>query len=341
MTENEEIAPQRSLLAQIFISPDEPRLRAGWRLLIYTVGWLILTTIIGGIPIFIWITTQIAANPGLDPVALTEQLTASLQYVGNPMLMLVTILSALTTFVTTWLARRFLDRRSSTSLGFQPKRSVSDLLFGIGLGGLLMVLIYGFEEVMGWLHFEEFAWQSEAAGSMVVGLLAALTTYIGVGYQEEVVSRGYHLQNLWAGLNLPLALLISSGVFALAHMNNQNASWVSTLGIFFAGLFLAYGYLRTSELWIPIGVHIGWNFFQGTIFGFPVSGTDGFHLIRQTVEGPDIITGGAFGPEAGMISWVAMLLGAALIWVYTRGRTSASRDASKPTAALAPDSSNV
>jgi membrane protease YdiL (CAAX protease family) len=90
-------------------------------------------------------------------------------------------------------------------------------------------------------------------------------------------------------------------------------------------LFFAYAYLRTRQLWLPIGLHIGWNFFEGTIFGFPVSGTTSYQLIHQSVSGPEIITGGAFGPEAGLILLPALLLGTAMVIILTRNRRDQHR----------------
>ena len=69
-----------------------------------------------------------------------------------------------------------------------------------------------------------------------------------------------------------------------------------------------------------MGLHLGWNFFEGTIFGFPVSGLETFRLLHHTITGPSLITGGEFGPEAGLIVLPAMVLGAGLIYLYTRGR---------------------
>jgi membrane protease YdiL (CAAX protease family) len=115
--------------------------------------------------------------------------------------------------VVTWPARRFLDRRTFTSLGFHLNRhTLSDLVFGIILGAILMALIFAFESAMGWLDFEAWAWEVEPASQVVVGLVSALILYLAVGYSEELLSRGYHLQNLRDGLNLPLGLLISSAV---------------------------------------------------------------------------------------------------------------------------------
>ena len=107
-------------------------------------------------------------------------------------------------------------------------------------------------------------------------------------------------------------------VFGILHLGNPNATWISAAGIFLAGIFLAYGYTSTKQLWLPIGLHIGWNFFEGVVFGFPVSGLDMFTLTRITVSGPELVTGGAFGPEAGLILLPALALGFSLIYWYTK-----------------------
>jgi len=83
---------------------------------------------------------------------------------------------------------------------------------------------------------------------------------------------------------------------------------------------LGYAYLRTKQLWLSIGIHIGWNFFEGVVFGFPVSGLNVYHLIRITVSGPALWTGGEFGPEAGLIVVPAIIIGIGLIYLYTRSR---------------------
>jgi hypothetical protein len=130
------------------------------------------------------------------------------------------------------------------------------------------------------------------------------------------------MQNLSEGLNLLWGALLSSVFFAFAHLRNPYFSGMAVLGLVLAGLFLAYSYLRTRQLWLPIGLHIGWNFFEGVVFGFPVSGlTDVMPmLVLQRAAGPEIITGGGFGPEAGLILLPALALGVIIIQWYTRAR---------------------
>lgn len=301
---------ERSLLAEIFVSPDEPRLRAGWRLLIHSLALLGLLFGVGVVVVFAGLMLGIV-DFNFDPMAIIE----------SPLLStLAILLTVVLVTLVTWAARRFLDCRSFASLGLAlERRTLPDLLFGFGLGGLLMGLIYAFESAMGWLAFEGWGW--EMSGGWLIKALAAFLLYVGVGYYEELLSRGYHLQNLAAGLNLPLGLFLSAVIFSALHLfNPPGPSISSVLGLLAAGYFLAYGWVRTRQLWISIGLHTGWNFFQGTFFGFAVSGMGGFHLIEQTVDGPELITGGAFGPEAGLASLAAMVLGAGCIWLYTRNR---------------------
>jgi hypothetical protein len=128
------------------------------------------------------------------------------------------------------------------------------------------------------------------------------------------------LQNLEEGLNTFWAVLLSSMVFGTLHFLNPNANWFSAVGITLSGIFLAYAYLATRKLWLPIGLHIGWNLFLGPVFGFPVSGLESSGLIKAVVDGPLLFTGGEFGPEAGLLLLPALGAGALLVWLVTRGR---------------------
>jgi membrane protease YdiL (CAAX protease family) len=287
--------PKRSFIAQIFISSDEPRLRAGWRLLLQTLLMIIIS-----IPI---------------------SLVASLIKVGGNQLLPSQIVELIIFVSSIYLARRFLDRRSFVSLGLHVnKQALADVFIGIVITFFMMGLIYVAEVAAGWLTFENFAWQTESTTNVILGVLTFFVVFIFVGWNEELLSRGYHLQTLASGTNMFWGVVISSSVFGLAHLGNPNATWVSAVGIFFAGVFLAYGYLRTGQLWLSIGLHIGWNFFEGVIFGFPVSGLDIYRLIHHQVKGPEIWTGGAFGPEAGLIVLPALVVGAFLIYFYSRDR---------------------
>ncbi len=298
--------PQRSLIQRLFRSADEGRLRAGWRLLLHLVLFgisFLIVSAFAGVLVLVF---------GLPLPAPGE--------IDSPFFILI---PAISITLATWLARRWLDRRSFASLGLQlDSHTLPDLLFGIFLPGVLLALVFLAFWRIGWLTIEGWAGDVEPTeGLLATSLGSSLLLWVIVGYQEELLSRGYQLQNLAEGLGLPWGVVVSSGIFGVLHILNPNAGLSSTLGIFAAGIFLAYAFIRTDRLWMAIGLHIGWNFFLGTVFGFPVSGvTPGFRLIRHTVVGPEWITGGAFGPEAGFVVLPTLLLGALWIRAFTRRR---------------------
>jgi len=291
--------PQRSFLSRIFLSPDERRLRAGWRLLIQTL----LMAVFG--VAFSLLLTQVTFYL---TIPFGEELTIQL-------LNLFMISGSI------YVVRRFIDKRSFISLGLKLNRqALMDLLLGVAIPGIMMAFIFVAEWAFGWLTFEGFAWQIDPVSNVITNALLFLFTFIFVGWNEELISRGYHLQTIASGTNLAWGIFLSSAVFGILHLGNPNATWASAVGILFAGLFLAYAYLRTGQLWLSIGLHIGWNYFEGTVFGFPVSGLDIYPLTLITVDGPVLWTGGAFGPEAGLIIMPALLIGTSLIWIYTKNR---------------------
>jgi uncharacterized protein len=290
------------------MSPDEPRLRAGWRLLLQTIFLLFLG---GCLSVLLVIILLIVRSPLLiKPTGIEPEV-----------LLLGVIAEAFAVTVSVFLARRFLDKRSIESLGLKLNTwTLVDILAGIAITFLQMSLIYLLMSGLGWITFDGFAWQIDPIGLVLKNTLLFFLIFILVGWTEELLCRGYQLQTIASGLNLFWGVLLSSAIFGVLHIFNPGANWVSTMGIFLAGLFFAYAYVRTRQLWLPIGMHLGWNFFEGVVFGFPVSGLDIYPLARIQVHGPELWTGGAFGPEAGLIVLPALALGALLIYLYSRKR---------------------
>ena len=218
-----------------------------------------------------------------------------------------------------YIARRWLDRRSFISLGLGWNRAaLQEMAVGFLIAGAVIGSIYLLEWGAGWLDFQGFAWQSGGAAEAGAGVLAMMLVFLAGSWQEELLHRGYWLQNIEEGLSLFWGVLISSAFFALTHLANPNFSPAALLGLAAGGIFLAYGYLRTRQLWLPIGLHTGWNFFESTVFGFPVSGMSGLPmLVHQEVSGPELVTGGEFGPEAGLVLLPGLLLGALLVYWFT------------------------
>ncbi len=245
------------------------------------------------------------------------------------------VLMALVWVFATWLASRFFDRRSLEDLGLRiDGRWWGDLVAGIAIGAVLMGGIYGAELAFGWARFG--AVPETGVVPRLVYLPVALFAFLAVGIYEELLSRGYHLTNLAEGLRCrwisgPRAALaaavISSCVFGIAHAWNPSATMASTGNIVAAGMMLAVGYLTTGRLGLSIGLHFSWNFCQN-LFGMPVSGQTRFFygaIVTRDATGPAWVTGGTFGPEAGMTGLAAMLVGLLLVLAYVRLRYGALR----------------
>jgi membrane protease YdiL (CAAX protease family) len=132
--------------------------------------------------------------------------------------------------------------------------------------------------------------------------------------------RGYVLNNLMLSVNKYLALLISSVAFAAMHIPNPHFSLITFFILVLSGIILGLSYLFTRNLWFPIALHFSWNFFQGTVFGFNVSGQDDYSLIEQFRAEDNIINGGLFGFEGSLLCIGMLILGTFIVWkiFYTK-----------------------
>jgi membrane protease YdiL (CAAX protease family) len=295
------------------------RLRALWRLV---VQFIVFRALVAGLFSGIVVASSLAVSGGRSFLADAPAIPLASGVAGLVAAML-----------SVWLAGRFLDRRAFSAFGFHLDAGWwLDLFFGLVLGVLLISTIFFVELGLGWVEvvgaFETFG----TSDSFLPAVLLPIVLYLCVGIYEETVFRGYQLKNGAEGLNYPalgprgailVAWALSSVFFGLLHANNPNATFVSTLNIVLAGLMLGFGYVISGELAIPIGLHIAWNFFQGAVYGFPVSGFGPFGATFLTTRqtGPDLWTGGLFGPEAGLLAPPIMLLGISLIALWTRLRT--------------------
>ncbi len=316
-------------LINLFWNREERRLRALWRLGLQTLLWFVLLFLFqAGVGIVLVAAGSVTPEQLLSPALLEDVL------LGRPAAFLMITLASLAAYlISVWVAGRFLDRRRFKSFGFRFSKSWwIDFGFGLALGALLMAIIFTVELALGWVTVTGTFVTRRPGDVFALALLMPLGTFIAVGIYEELFSRGYHIKNLAEGLNwrrigprraVAIATLISSVGFGLLHAANPNATTFSTINLILAGVQLALGYVLTGELAIPIGLHIAWNFFQGNVFGFPVSGGDYRAATFIGIEqgGPDLWTGGAFGPEGGLLGILVMLLGCALIALWVRWRT--------------------
>lgn len=197
--------------------------------------------------------------------------------------------------------RKYIDKESFFEMGFSTKNRLFDLLLGIGVGVILISIGFIFLIVNGNLEVVDVKLDPEwFIGSMVLMALVSL--------HEEVIVRGYLLNSLMGVSNKYIAITISSVLFGAMHLMNPNISTISFINIVLAGFLLGISYLHSKNLWFPIGLHFSWNFFQGPVLGFEVSGQEITSLISQQISGNELITGGEFGFEGSLIATLLMVI---------------------------------
>ncbi|MCW3079251.1 CPBP family intramembrane glutamic endopeptidase [Segetibacter sp.] len=203
-------------------------------------------------------------------------------------------LMGLTIFITTWLMRRFIDRRSFQSLGFSWNGYSNEA--GLGFFGALAILGIGSLILVatGYISFI-------SATFNINPLLLEVMMMIIVAFVEELLFRGYILNNLLQSINKWVALAISAVLFALFHEANPDVTVFAIVNILLAGILLGLNYIFTKNLWFGICFHFAWNYFQGPVLGYDVSGLKLTSILQQTVTGPEVWTGGPFGFEGSLL----------------------------------------
>jgi membrane protease YdiL (CAAX protease family) len=226
---------------------------------------------------------------------------------------------------------RYIDRRPMLDLGLRINREWwFDLAAGLVIGAFSLTAVALLENGLGWAEFKLIPQNSLNTPIFVTALLALLNL-TAVGFGEELTFRGYQLTNLAEGYAkragrkkaIIIALSLTSAFFGVAHLLNPNAGLLPTLNITLAGLLFGLAYVWSGSLALPLGIHIAWGYFEEFIYGYANSGQAPFNsLMTNTVTGPELWTGGAFGPEGGLLILLLLLLdiGLVSIWINSRKR---------------------
>ena len=209
-------------------------------------------------------------------------------------------------FVAAWLMMSRIDRRPFRSLGFERGPALRETLIGLALGAGMIAAAVGSMWVGGWARLGSIGPFSGVTLASLGGavLFNAVT--------QEVLFRGYVLQSVESVSSVNVALLVSSVLFTLLHAGAiVEGGVLSGVNLFAAGLLLGLAYTATRNLWLPVGLHFSWNFLQGPVLGISVSGValdSGLELVR--LDGPRLLTGGAFGLEGGLVGTAVTVLAA-------------------------------
>jgi membrane protease YdiL (CAAX protease family) len=214
-----------------------------------------------------------------------------------------------------WIFTKFIDKVPFISIGFHLKNRFKDIVLGVFLGFVIMAIAY-----ISLLSLNEIAFDSYVI--QLKSILLSIIFFISVSVLEETLCRGYILGELLKTSNKYVALVISSAIFTALHSFNPNMGIIPVLNLFLAGILLGITYSYTKNLWFPIALHFSWNFFQGSIFGFEVSGQKLYSIIQQTRTEDNFINGGSFGFEGSLLATFLMIVTIFGIWKFYESKTS-------------------
>ena len=262
-------------------------MRWGWRLLLFVSLLFAIAAVFGGLTI--WLVGPPPDESGTLFRGLLIGLLASL--------------------AASWVMMSAVESRSLAALGLVPADFIVDSVRGVLAGGLLVAGALCLLAITGALRWEfvpvaPAVWLvSMSKMALILGLAAFL---------EEILFRGYALQMTGEALGPVLAIGLTAVMFSAAHSANPGVGSLAFLNTALAGILLGIVYWRTFSIWLVTGVHLGWNGAMSQAADLPVSGLVlGSPALRATVTGPEIWTGGSYGPEGGLALTAVTLAGIA------------------------------
>ena len=219
----------------------------------------------------------------------------------NKMMLLMMVCQLIGTIFTVGLFQKFISREDFVSIGLNFVGFKIDFYKGLLAGTVLICSGFILLTVLN-LTLIDLTYFSLYDQIFYFFLFAI------VSLNEEIAIRGYILHNLSSSFNKYVALIISSLVFMIMHLGNPNIGILPLVNLFLAGIFLGIYTIHKNNLWFPIGAHLTWNYLQGPIFGFEVSGNKINSLFEQKPNGHELLTGGNFGFEGSIILTLFLMI---------------------------------
>jgi len=271
---------------------DKGQLRSGWRTSVFLITFIFL----GGF--FIIAALAVLASLPVGP-SVGSYLPITIPFA----------ISTIVAIVLAWVYGKAFEKLPSSAFGlsFRSKWLIN-LAAGLFLGGVALCSALLAAVVGGGL---KLAINHDSSSSAIWSTLSVTFVVFLIGaLSEETLFRGYPLQTLVRSDQVIAGIAMTSLLFALAHNANPDITFLSMVNTFIAGIWFAVAYLKTRDLWFPLGIHLMWNWLQGPVFGINVSGIGDLSMdpvMRATDLGPVWLTGGNYGIEGGVACTFAIL----------------------------------
>jgi membrane protease YdiL (CAAX protease family) len=275
------------------------RLRSGWRFLIFLLLFSFFAVLFGAAAHVVLAMLPIGFGP--------EGLMFLLVNWGISLFLALGI---------GWICGNFLEGLPFRALGAAfTKYWFGHLCLGLGIGVVSLVVVIAATMIFGGLRFHPNS--DFGSSAILVTLGVSFAVFAVAAAFEEALFRGYILQTFSRAGLAWMAIIMTSLVFAMFHLHNPGANWISSLNTAIAGVWFGVAYLKTRDLWLPFGMHFIWNWVQGSIFGIEVSGLKDIlraPLLQEVDSGPAWLTGGSYGIEASITCTV--VLTACTVFIY-------------------------
>lgn len=293
------------------------QVRSGWKIAILLGGFLAAILVISLIITFALVGVMVEFRNQIN-ADIFSVILGSLQ--SNYTLFLVLgILQDAAIIFGTVIAWKSLDKKPLRDLGLTSVfKGFRHLAAGLFLGMIAIATVFASLLLTGNITFTSRLDNP----NLFPDLGYSLVMFIFVGLGEEILTRGYMMTVLKQTGQRWLVVLLPSIIFALMHGLNPNVSILGLTNTFLVGLLFSYMVVKTGNIWMPIGFHITWNYFQGNIFGFSVSGMDvqKHALLSSNYTAENILNGGAYGPEGGIATTAVLLIFFAIVWKMVDNR---------------------
>lgn len=289
------------------------QVRSGWIILITMAAFYILTWVFS--ELFMKVLGQILINTGdINPV--TGELSSLVYWFNDVSLPVVfQILTDIFMLAVPIVIWRLVMKHSVREMGLNSltwKRNRKDGAVGMLLGVVncsvifLLVITIGKGRIVSngiTISVMWFWW---------------LFAFVLVGIAEEAMNRGFLMAVLRRCRSIPVIMFVPSVIFGLIHLGNPGVTFFSVANIVFVGVLFSYMFMKSGSIWMCIGYHISWNIFQGLVYGMPVSGLDVPGMITTHYTESNVLNGGAFGIEGGILTTIVTLLTFIFVWYYYR-----------------------
>ena len=255
------------------------------KIIFFIIMYTVLVAVLG---LFIYLIFKI--NPFVD---------------NNPSLS-QSLLSAFTNFIAAIFVvhvfRKYVDSKIIRVMYLNIRKFKEDTFLGFITGGGIIIVGFFISYLVGNIDVK-------LTTTSCLNCILNLIIFLIIAFSEELIFRGYILNKLIEVMSKYWALVISAFIFAFLHIFNPNFSIISFLNIFLAGILLGLLFIRSKSLWAPIIQHFSWNYFQGPIFGYKISGIQTSDtLFVSTINSNNLINGGNFGFEGTLLCLVLQII---------------------------------